>query len=64
MKLTLKGARVTKGLTQVEVACILNVSTVTYNRYEKDVTQMNVGKLLQLCDLFGISISDLELKGE
>ena len=53
MNLKLRAKRVEKGFTQGELAEALGVSTATYNRYEKDHTEMTestINKLLQILE--------------
>lgn len=57
----LKALRKLNALTQSQVAEQLNVSTVTYNKFENEnvAQQPNPTQLVALADLFNISIDEL-----
>ena len=48
--------RVAKGLTQVEVAKILDKSLSAYKLYENDINQPNIETLKTLSSIFGVSV--------
>lgn len=52
----LRQLRVDNGMTQSEVAAQLNVSLVTYNRYENQNTEPTASVLTSLSKLYGVSI--------
>lgn len=54
--LNLKEIRVKKGLTQKQVAKQIGVESGTYSGYETGYSNPNIEKLIQLSDLFGVSI--------
>lgn len=58
-KLSLKAARVNAGLTQEEAAQAINVTGKTLISWEKGVTHPTVDKLLRLCSLYDVQISDI-----
>ena len=58
-KLSLKAARVNTGLTQEEAAQAINVTGRTLISWEKGVTHPTVDKLLRLCSLYDVQISDI-----
>lgn len=58
-KLSLKAARVNAGLTQEEAAQAINVTGKTLISWEKGVTHPTVDKLLHLCSLYDVQISDI-----
>lgn len=58
-KLSLKAARVNAGLTQEEAAQAINVTWKTLISWEKGVTHPTVDKLLRLCSLYDVQISDI-----
>lgn len=58
-KLSLKAARVNAGLTQEEAAQAINVTGRTLISWEKGVTHPTVDKLLRLCSLYDVQISDI-----
>lgn len=59
MKLTLKAARVNKGLTQSEVAKRLCVNKGTLVNYEKYRTIPDIKMAKIMADLYGVSVDDL-----
>ena len=58
-KLSLKAARVNAGLTQEEAEQAINVTGKTLISWEKGVTHPTVDKLLRLCSLYDVQISDI-----
>lgn len=59
MRVTLKAARINKGLTQEEVAKALNVTKKTVGSWEKGKTMPKIDKIEHLCSLFGCSYDDI-----
>lgn len=59
MKITLKAARVNKGLTQVQCAKMLGICKATYQNYETGTTFPDVVKAKEMASLFGIPLDDL-----
>ena len=59
MGITLKAARVNKGLTQKEAAKKLGVSESTLICYEKGRRFPDVSQLKAIEDLYGVSYNDL-----
>lgn len=55
----LKELRKEKGLTQVELANIVNVSKITVLRWENGERQIKPEKAQQLADYFGVSVGYL-----
>ena len=55
----LKELRKEKGLTQVELANIVNVSKITVLRWENEERQIKPDKAQQLADFFGVSVGYL-----
>ena len=51
--------RVLKRLKQKEIATIIGVSTLTYQRYEYGDREPTLSKLLALADFYGISLDEL-----
>ena len=47
------------GLTQVEVSERLCISQAAYSRFEKGEIEMSLTKLLELCDMYGVSLASL-----
>lgn len=59
MKNRFKVARTNCGLTQKEVAQMLNVSYTTYNRYERGYVHPRISKIRELAAIFNVSIDYL-----
>ena len=55
----IKDIRIRKGLTQAEVAAAIGVSSVVYSRYETGSRQPSVDTLVQMADLFGVTVDYL-----
>lgn len=58
---TLKELRARKNMTQAEVAEEIGVSTQTYNAWEKDVSNVAIGKVRALANFFGVTIGEIFL---
>lgn len=48
-----------KGLTQMELADLCNISPKTLSSYETGRTEPNLGEIIKLCDVFNCSIAAL-----
>ncbi len=59
MKLTLKAARVNKGLTQIDVANHLHINKGTLINYEKYRTIPDIETAKVMAALYGVSVNDL-----
>lgn len=46
--------RVSAGLTQTDVSERLGVSQAAYSRLEKGDVEISVGKLMELCEIYGV----------
>ena len=57
--MNIKDIRIRKGLTQAEVAAAIGVSSVVYSRYETGSRQPSVDTLVQMADLFGVTVDYL-----
>lgn len=55
----IKELRVSHGKTQREVANYLNVSQVTYSRYELALTEPTIDSLIKLADFYDVSLDYL-----
>ena len=55
----LKQARKDKGMTQKQVAEILNMTQQQYSRFENGVFELNYYQIIFLCELYDISPSEL-----
>lgn len=51
----LKELRENKGLTQREIASLLDISQVTYCNWENDKTEPDLNNLIRLCKFFMVS---------
>lgn len=59
MKITLKAARVNKGLTQTDVANQLHINKGTLVNYEKYRTIPDIETAKAMAALYGVSVNDL-----
>ena len=59
MKITLKAARVNKGLTQTDVANQLHINKGTLVNYEKYRTIPDIETAKLMANLYGVSVNDL-----
>ena len=59
MPLSIKDIRIRKGLSQANVAEALGVSSVVYSRYETGSRQPTTETLIQLADIFGVTVDYL-----
>jgi transcriptional regulator with XRE-family HTH domain len=50
----IKNLRKAKGLSQKEVADLLNITQAAYNRIESSDTSITLDRFLQLCELFAV----------
>ena len=57
--MNIKEIRNRKGLTQAEVAAAIGVSPVVYSRYETGSRQPSVDVLVQMADIFGVTVDYL-----
>ncbi|MBE5922626.1 MAG: helix-turn-helix transcriptional regulator [Lachnospiraceae bacterium] len=58
---SLKELRARKNLTQSEVAEIMGISVQTYNAWEKDVSNVAIGKVNALAEFFGVTVGEIFL---
>lgn len=58
---TVKELRARKNETQAETARALGVSTQTYCAWEKDISNIAVGKVLALSRHFGVTLGEIFL---
>ena len=59
MKVTLKAARVNKGLTQIEAAKMIGVTVDTLANYEKGKTFPDVPVLKKIEEVYGVGYNNL-----
>jgi len=57
----IKALRQKKGWSQLETAEKLGISVPAFSKIETDVTDVNVSRLAQISDLFGVHISEMFL---
>lgn len=57
--MNIKDIRVRKNLTQAQVAAALGVSSVVYSRYETGTRQPSVDIIIQLAEIFGVTVDYL-----
>lgn len=62
MQYTLKELRARKDETQEDVARAMGISPQTYNAWEKDVSNVAIGKVNALAEHFGVSIGEIFFK--
>ena len=61
MKISIKGARVEKGMTQKQAGDAMNVTKETISNWERGITAPTAPQLLKLCDVYGVRVSDIFL---
>lgn len=59
MTITLKAARVNKGLTQLEAAKLLKVSKDTVGNWERGRSYPNMKNIKEIEKVYGVSYDDL-----
>lgn len=59
---SLKELRARKNMTQKEIADKIGVSVQTYNAWEKDVSNVAIGKVKALADFFDVTIGEIFLQ--
>lgn len=57
--MNIKDIRTRKNMTQADVANALGVSSVVYSRYETGARQPSTEVLIQLADIFGVTVDYL-----
>lgn len=60
MAITLKAARVNRGLTQAEVATLLGMNVDTVSRYERGLAYPDVPTINKLTHLYGLKYDDID----
>lgn len=60
MTITLKAARVNRGITQVELADALKVSKKTISSWESGKTVPKIDKIQPLCSTLGVEYNDIQ----
>lgn len=59
MAITLKSARVNKGLTQAQAAVLIGVTVDTLSNYERGKSYPDVPVIQKMEKVYGVSYSDL-----
>lgn len=59
----IKSLRQIKGWSQAEIAEMLNISVPAFSKIETDITDINVSRLKQIADLFGVPITEMLTSG-
>lgn len=62
MRITLKAARINKGLTQNEVAIAIKVTKKTVGSWENGKSVPNINKIEMLCELYGRKYDEIQWK--
>lgn len=62
MQFSLKELRARNGLTQADVAKKMGIAIQTYCTWEKSLTNVKVGKVLQLAEIFGVDFSEIKIQ--
>lgn len=60
-KYSLKELRARENKTQREVAREIGISTATYCAWEKDLSNVPIGKCIALAQYFKVSLQDLKI---
>lgn len=60
MRITIKAARVNKGLTQNDMANALCVTKKTVGSWESGKTKPRIDKVEPICDLLGVRYDDIQ----
>jgi transcriptional regulator with XRE-family HTH domain len=63
MILTLKQARLIKGLTQSQMAERLNVHVQTYRKMEKEPDEVTIGDAKKICEILDVSYDFIFFNG-
>lgn len=61
MKVSIKGARIEKHMTQKQVADTMGVTKETISNWERGRTAPTAPQLIALCNLYGVELSDIFL---
>lgn len=61
MKVTLKAARISAGITQEEAASAAGVSKRTICSWEANKTAPTITQMFRLCDAYGCKVDDIFL---
>lgn len=64
MKISIKGARIERHMTQKQVAKAMKVTKETISNWERGKTAPTAPQLLSLCELYKVTVSDIFLPDE
>lgn len=59
MKISIRAARINKGLTQAESAKALGIDKKTLSSWEQYKTMPSADKIILLCDLYGVPYDNI-----
>ncbi len=59
-KYSLKELRARNNLSQSDMAKRLGVSLTSYNKWEADLTNVKVSQLIQIADILGVDMSEID----
>lgn len=59
MAITLRAARVNKGLTQAKAAELIGIKELTLRNYEKGVSYPTAKTIIKMLEVYGVSFDDL-----
>lgn len=59
MAISIKAARVNRGLTQIEAAKRLGINKSTLQKWESGKNFPNAKKIALMCDIYNVKIDDL-----
>lgn len=59
MRLTVRAARVNRGITQAEMARRMDLSVAVYAKIEKDPSLMTLAQASRLVEILGLDIDDI-----
>lgn len=61
MKISIRGARIERKMTQKQAAKEMNVTRETIGNWEKGLTAPTMTQLLRLCEVYGVTLGDVFL---
>lgn len=61
MRISIKGARVERSLTQAQAAAKMGVTKETIGNWERGITAPTVPQLIELCKIYGVEMADIFL---
>lgn len=61
MKISIKGARIERNMTQEKAGKAIGVTKETISNWERGITAPTVPQLLKLCEVYGVEVRDIFL---